>query len=256
MNATAQQPALSKALVPEDNARRDELIIEYIPLVTAIAVHLQKSLPVHTELDDLIHAGTAGLFDAASKYRDDKEVSFPSYAKHRIRGAILDSLRQLDWASRELRKRYKQMETLNRDLSVKLGRTPTQNELAEAMGISSRRWQSLMVDFRSLGLAATQLRNAEREDQPLQEITSAPENQPDKQLEQVELREQLSRAMKTLPARYRQVVQLYYERDMTMKEIGGLLGVNESRVSQIHKSALERMQSALGTSGISSAAAL
>ena len=92
-----------------------------------------------------------GLFDAATKFQNDKQVAFPAYAKHRIKGAILDSLRQSDWASRDLRKRHKQMETLTRDLTAKLGRTPTHDELADAMGLSSQRWQSLMVDFRTLG---------------------------------------------------------------------------------------------------------
>jgi RNA polymerase sigma factor for flagellar operon FliA len=252
--SAATQSALNTEQTKTDHTRRDELILEHLPLVTAIAAHVQRSLPVHTELDDLVHAGVMGLFDAASKYRDDKEVAFPTYAKHRIKGAILDSLRQLDWASRDLRKRHKQMETVTRELTEKLGRTPTQSELAAAMGLSSRRWQSLMVDFRSLGLVATQLRATDREEQPLNDAPS-PAHTPDEVCARTEMREKLSSAMKTLPKRYQQVVTLYYERDMTMKEIGGVLGVNESRVSQIHKCALERMQTALGSSGIHSAAA-
>jgi RNA polymerase sigma factor FliA len=95
------------------------LIVEHLHLVNAIASHVQRSLGVHTELDDLVHAGTMGLFDAATKYQEEKEVSFPIYAKHRIRGAILDSLRQLDWASRDARRQYKQMEAVTRDLTLK-----------------------------------------------------------------------------------------------------------------------------------------
>jgi RNA polymerase sigma factor for flagellar operon FliA len=220
-------------------------------LVTAIAAHIQKSLPVHIELDDLVHAGVMGLFDAASKYRADKKVAFSTYAKYRIRGAILDSLRQLDWASRDLRKRYKQVESVTRELTAKLQREPTEVEIAKEMGLDARRWQMLMVDFRSFGVAATQL-YAEREEQPLQQTPSAPSQCPDQVFARSELREKLSSAIETLPERYQQVVKLYYERDLTMKEIGGLLGVNESRVSQIHKSALERMQNALGDNGIRS----
>ena len=254
MNAAASKRAPAKSTSPKGTAQRDALIVEHLPLVTAIAAHVQKSLPVHLELDDLIHAGVMGLFDAATKYRADKKVAFPTYAKHRIRGAILDSLRQLDWASRDLRKRYKQLEVVTRELSAKLQRDPTQAELASAMGLDSRRWQTLMVDFRSLGLAATQMR-AERDEQPAQETPCAMTQCPDQVFARSELREKLSSAIDTLPARYQQVVRLYYERDLTMKEIGGILGVNESRVSQIHKSALERMQVALGGSGIHSAAA-
>ncbi len=255
MHAAASKTALSKSSCKIDNSKRDQLILEHLPLVTAIAAHIQRSLPVHVELDDLVHAGVMGLFDAATKYQEDKDVAFPSYAKHRIRGAILDDLRQLDWASRDLRKRYKQMEAVTRDLTFKLGRAPTQPEVANAMGLTSRRWQTLMVDFRSLGLAATQLRAVERDGQPIYEAPDAPARCPDRVFARSEMREKLGSAMKTLPERYKQVVELYYERDLTMKQIGGLLGVNESRVSQIHKSALERMQSALSGSGIHSAAA-
>jgi RNA polymerase sigma factor FliA len=254
MNA-ATKPAPSKNQTTTDNARRDALIVEHLPLITAIAAHVQRSLPVHTELDDLVHAGMMGLLDAATKYQDDKEVAFPAYAKHRIKGAILDSLRQLDWASRDLRKRHKQMEAATRDLTAKLGRTPTRGELAAAMGLNAQRWQSLMVDFRNLGLAATQLRATDRDDQPLNDAPATPADRPDELFARSEMRERLSSAMKTLPERYQQVVTLYYDRDLTMKEIGGILGVNESRVSQIHKCALERMQSVLTGSGISSAAA-
>jgi RNA polymerase sigma factor FliA len=234
--------------------RRDQLILDHMPLVTAISAHIQKSVPVHIEMDDLIHAGMMGLFDAATKYRDDKEVAFPTYAKHRIRGAILDSLRQQDWASRDLRKRYKQLEVLTRELTLKLQRAPSETDLAEAMGLSPRRWQGLMVDFRSLGLAAIQQHPNDREEHLTPEAASSPALAPDCVFARTELRGKLANALKTLPERYRQVVHLYYERDLTMKEIGGLLGVNESRVSQIHKSALERMQMALGTNGIHSAA--
>jgi RNA polymerase sigma factor FliA len=251
----ATKSAPIKNQTKKDDTRRDALILEHLPLVTAIAAHVQRSLPVHTELDDLVHAGVMGLFDAATKYQDDKEVAFPTYAKHRIKGAILDSLRQLDWASRDLRKRHKQMETVTRELTARLGHAPTQNELAGAMGLNSRRWQSLMVDFRNLGLAATQLRATDREEQPLNDMPCTPADRPDEVFARSEMRQRLGSAMKTLPERYQQVVTLYYERDLTMKEIGGILGVNESRVSQIHKCALERMQSALGGSGIHSAAA-
>jgi RNA polymerase sigma factor for flagellar operon FliA len=99
-------------------ALRDRIVLDHLPLVKAIAVRVHENLPVHVDLDDLIHAGILGLFDAASKYDADKKVVFHSYAKHRIKGAILDSLRQLDWASRDLRRRHKQVEAITRDLSA------------------------------------------------------------------------------------------------------------------------------------------
>ncbi len=255
MTATASRQAVSPlSRNTEQASKRDALIMEHMSLVSAIAAHVQRSLPVHIELDDLVHAGMMGLFDAAVKYQADKKVAFSTYAKHRIRGAILDSLRQLDWASRDLRKRYKQMEVIKADLTTKLQREPTEIEIASAMGLDARRWRALMVDFRSLGNAAAQAR-AEREEQPSLEMPCAATHNPDNLFARSELRQKLLSAMSTLPSRYRKVVELYYQSEMTMKEIGNILGVNESRVSQIHKSALERMQMALDGSGIHSTAA-
>ncbi len=255
MNAAGIKTAPSNTHSQDETARRDDLILEHLPLVTAIAAHIQRSLPVHIELDDLVHAGVMGLFDAATKYQTDKKVAFPAYAKHRIRGAILDSLRQMDWASRDLRKRYKQVESVTRELATRLNRDPSEAEVAREMGLDSRRWQALMVDFRSLGLAAATQSRVERDEQPLPETPCSATLCPDQVFARSELREKLMSAIETLPERYQQVVKLYYERDLTMKEIGDILGVNESRVSQIHKSALERMNTAMSGSGIHSAAA-
>src|SRR5262249_27464527 len=115
-------------------ARRDRVVLEHLPLVKAIAVRVHENLPVHVDLDDLVHAGVRGLFDAASKFNPDKQVVFSSYAKHRIKGAILDSLRQLDWASRDMRRRHKQVEAATRELAAVLQRTPTEQEVAEKLG--------------------------------------------------------------------------------------------------------------------------
>jgi len=239
-----------------ENAKRDELIVEHLHLVHTIASSVQRSIGVHIELDDLIHAGTMGLFDAATKYRDDKEVAFPAYAKHRIRGAILDSLRQIDRASRDARRQYKQMQTAARDLSTKLRRTPTHAEIAEAMGLDQDRWNALMINIRTLGLAANREASHDSEERPARELPSKPADCPDHTFARTELRGHLNSAMSSLPERHQQVVKMYYEGDMTMKEIGALLGVNESRISQIHKSALVKMQTVLGGAGIMSAAAL
>src|SRR6478672_7398930 len=110
---------------------RDRIVLEHLPLVKAIAIRVHENLPVHVDLDDLIHAGVLGLFDSVAKYDSEKNVAFQAYAKHRIKGAILDSLRQQDWASRDMRKRQKQVEAVSQDLSSKLGRTPNESEMAE-----------------------------------------------------------------------------------------------------------------------------
>ena len=122
-------------------AARDRVVLENLSLVRAIAIRVHESLPVHVDLDDLVHAGVLGLFDAASKYNPDKKVIFQSYAKHRVKGAILDSLRQLDWASRDLRKRQKQLDAVTHNLMTQLGRTPTEEEIAETLGLGIDRWR-------------------------------------------------------------------------------------------------------------------
>lgn len=233
-------------------AWRDRIILDHLPLVKAIAIRVHENLPVHVELDDLVHAGVLGLFDAAEKYNPGKQVVFSSYAKHRIKGAILDSLRQLDWASRDLRRRHKQVEAVTRDLASTLQRMPTESEVAEKIGVDVERWRHMMMDLRNVGLVSASARNTDHEDLPAPEFPSKPETHPDNLCARAQMRTVLGTAMKALPERYQKVVVLYYTNEMTMKEIGGVLGINESRVSQIHKSALEKMAAVLESSGIHS----
>jgi RNA polymerase sigma factor for flagellar operon FliA len=130
------------AIENTERTLRDQLVLDHLSLVKAIALRVHESLPVHVDLDDLVHAGVMGLFDAATKYDSHKEVAFKSYAKHRIKGSILDSLRQLDWASRDLRKRHKQLEAATRELTALLERAPTEVEIAGKMGVDLERWRS------------------------------------------------------------------------------------------------------------------
>lgn len=232
---------------------RDEIVLENLALVRAIAVRVHESLPVHVDLDDLIHAGIMGLFDAADKYDSDKNVMFRSYAKHRIKGAILDSLRQLDWASRDLRKRHRQAENAARELAAKLGRNPTEAEMADSMGVALERWRRMVLELRTVGLLSTTPRGDDGAALP--EFPARPDSQPDRMCAHEQLRDMLGRAIDALPVRYRKVVALYYTKEMTMKEIGDVMGVNESRVSQIHKTALEKMATVLHSAGIHSSAA-
>jgi RNA polymerase sigma factor FliA len=234
---------------------RDRIVIEHLPLVKAIAVRVHENLPVHVDVDDLFHAGVLGLFDAAGKYNPDKKVAFAAYAKHRIKGAILDSLRQLDWASRDQRKRQKQIESATRILTAKLGRVPNDSEVAESMGFDPIRWRRVSMEMRMVGLLSASSRPVEQSGSIQPDFPARPDSQPDMMCEREQLRATLSRAMHTLPERYQKVVFLYYSNEMTMKEIGDVLGVNESRVSQIHKIALEKMAGALKSVGISSARA-
>lgn len=236
-------------------AKRDRVVLEHLPLVKVIAVRVHENLPVHVDIGDLVHAGILGLFDAVAKYKPEKKVAFSSYAKHRIKGAILDSLRQLDWASRDLRRRHKQVEAVTRELAATLHRHPTEAEIAERMGVEVQRWRHMMIDLQHVGLVSASSRRNDQDDLPAPEFPAKAETRPDSMCVKAQLRTVLNGALKTLPPRYQKVVALYYLKDMTMREIGDVLGINESRVSQIHKSALEKMGVALEAAGIQSSRA-
>lgn len=250
MQAQSVSPRRKK--IPQEV--RDQIVLDHLPLVKAIAIRVHESLPVHVELDDLIHAGVLGLFDAVAKYDSCKNVAFHAYAKHRIKGAILDSLRQLDWASRDLRRRQKQVDAATRDLTMKLERTPTEAEVACHLGVTMERWREMAIDLRTVGLVSPTAAGEQESDRS-EDFAADPGLEPDRMCGRRELHSTLARAICTLPARYQRVVSLYYTNDMTMKQIGDMMGVNESRVSQIHKTALKKMAVVLESEGIHSAAA-
>ena len=235
---------------------RNQIVVEHLPLVKAIAIRVHENLPVHIELDDLIHAGVLGLFDAVEKYDAAKNVEFQAYAKHRIKGAILDSLRQLDWASRDLRRRQKQADAVSRDFTAKFGRTPSEAEVAEQMGVTTERWRKMSLELRNAGPAVSTSAREDLDQTQDMEFAAASEVRPDNICERRQLRVTLEGAIGQLPERYQKVMFLYYTNQMTMKQIGDMLGVNESRVSQIHKTALKKMQVTLASKGICSANAL
>lgn len=234
---------------------RDRIVVDNLPLVRAIAIRVYESIPVHVDLDDLIHAGVMGLIDAATRFDESKEVSFQSYAKHRIKGSILDSLRAADWASRDLRKRHKQLEAITRELTGLLNRAPTEAEIAGKMGVDVERWRQMAIELRMIGLLSSSSRPAEDETQSAPDYPAPATYRPDNMVERKQLSSKLKSAIGTLPDRYQQVVILYYTKDMTMKEIGTALKINESRVSQIHKTALQKMAVVLQSEGVESVAA-
>lgn len=235
---------------------RDKLIIEHLPLVRAIAIRLYESLPVHADLDDLIHAGVLGLIDGAEKFDNRKDILFKSYAKHRIKGAMLDSLRQLDWASRDLRRRHKQLEAITHELTALTEEKPADEAIADRMGIQVDRWRQIAVELRMVGLLSSSSRPPDDENQTNPEFAASQEMQPDMMYVRRQMSSVLGDAIRSLPERYQKIVMLYYNHEMTMREIGQVLGINESRVSQIHKTALEKMAAALQSAGIKSSESL
>ena len=240
-----QNPATLPA-VPEP-VDRDRLLLEHLPTVRYVARRIHERLPQHVELEDLISAGVVGLIDAFTKFDHSKKVQFKSYAQFRIRGAILDSLRSLDWSPRELRRKGRAVEEAIRTQTQRLGRAPSEQEIAGEMQLNLSDYQSLLGDLKGLEIGSLHMERSEDSgDEELAYIPGSPEEDPLFRCLQGEMKQRLADAVDDLPEKERLVLTLYYFEELTMKEIGATLGVVESRVSQIHSSAVLRLRSAMG----------
>jgi RNA polymerase sigma factor for flagellar operon FliA len=225
---------------------RDRLLLEHLPTVRYLARRIHERLPQHVELEDLISAGVVGLIDAFSKFDHTKKVQFKSYAQFRIRGAILDSLRTLDWSPRELRRKGRAVEEAIRSTTQRLGRAPAEPEIALEMGLTLSEFQQLLGDLKGLEIGSLHIERTEDSgDQELAYIPGSPEEDPLFRCLKGEMKQRLADAIEELPERERLVLTLYYYEELTMKEIGLTLGVVESRVSQIHSAAVLRLRVAL-----------
>lgn len=227
---------------------RDALILEYLPLVKHLARRLLTKLPPSVELNDLIGAGVLGLLDAVDKFNPDKNVRFKTYAEIRIRGAMLDSLRALDLASRGLREKAHKIEEACWLIEQEKGRSAADEEIAQAMGIPLGEFSSLLSDLRFVTVGGfTVAGRGDAEDDDLDLLNYIPDPTSDTHLtfERAEIHRTLSAAIRKLPEREQQVLSLYYFDDLTMKQIGEVLGVGEARVSQIHSKAVLKLRSRL-----------
>jgi RNA polymerase sigma factor for flagellar operon FliA len=241
-------PLLAEPVAENDTtiSERERMLLEHLPTVRYLARRIHERLPQHVELDDLISAGVVGLIDAFSKFDQTKKVQFKSYAQFRIRGAILDSLRTLDWSPRELRRKGRAVEEAICAVSHRLGRAPAEHEIAAEMELELGEYQQLLGDLKGLEIGSLHVERSEDSgDEELAYIPGAPEDDPLFQCMQSEMRDRLAKAIDDLPEKERLVLTLYHYEGMTMKEIGQALGVVESRVSQIHSSAVVRLRSAL-----------
>jgi RNA polymerase sigma factor for flagellar operon FliA len=246
----ANVPPLSSAATTATCAtelERDRVLLEHLPTVRYIARRIHERLPQHVELDDLVSAGIVGLIDAFSKFDHAKKVQFKSYAQFRIRGAILDSLRNLDWSPRELRRKGRAIEEAILSLMHRLGRAPAEQEIAAELGLELADYQQLLGDLKGLEIGSLHVEhNEDSGDEELAYIPGAPEDDPLFRCLQSEMRQRLAAAINELPEKERLVLTLYHYEGLTMKEIGQVLRVVESRVSQIHSSAILRLRAALG----------
>ena len=231
---------------PGMTPEQERILLEHLPVVRFLARRIHERLPQHVEMEDLVSAGVVGLLDAFAKFDPEKKVQFRSYAQFRIRGAILDSLRTLDWSPRELRRKGRAVEEAIRVLTARLGRPPHEGEVAEEMAISLDDYQQLLGDLKGLEIGTLHMeRNEDSGEEELAYVPGKPEEDPLFRCLRGELEERLTEAIQNLPDRERLVMTLYYFEEMTMREIGLALGVVESRVSQVHASAVVHLRAAL-----------
>ncbi len=240
---SSASPTALDAMTP---AERDRLLLEHLPTVRDLARRIHERLPQHVELDDLISAGVVGLIDAFSKFDHGKKVQFKSYAQFRIRGAILDSLRTLDWSPRELRRKGRAVEEAIRTTTQRLGRAPAEQEIAYEMGLELAEYQTLLGELKGLEIGSLHMERSEDSgDEELSYVPGPVEDDPLFRCLKGEMKQRLTDAIEELPEKERMVLTLYYYEELTMKEIGLTLGVVESRVSQIHSSAVVRLRAAM-----------
>jgi len=234
--------AATQALTSE----QERVLLDHLPIVRFLARRIHERLPQHVDIEDLVSAGVVGLMDAFAKFDPAKKVQFRSYAQFRIRGAILDSLRTLDWSPRELRRKGRAVEEAIRVLTASLGRAPGEAEIAAKMGMGLEDYQQLLGDLKGLEIGTLHLeRNENSGEEELAYVPGRPDDDPLFRCLRGELEERLAEAVAHLPDRERLVMTLYYYEEMTMREIGLALGVVESRVSQVHASAVVHLRAAL-----------
>jgi len=239
----------------KDQALRDRLILTYAPLVKYVAGRLGSGLPAHVDENDLVSYGLLGLIGAIERFDPDRDIKFETYAIARIKGSIIDELRAMDWVPRSVRSRARDIERSIAELERKLMRAPTDEEIAEKLGITTDELDDSLSEIGRSSIAAldelwTISSGSGGGDQvaliDTLEDTQGP--QPQSELAQTELKEALGEAIARLPEREKLVVTLYYYEELTLREIGEVLGVTESRVSQLHTKAILRLKARLAGS--------
>lgn len=233
----------------ESAQARDALIETYLYLVRYVAGKMAMSVPPSVEIDDLVSAGVVGLIDAIGKYDSGRDTKFETYAVSRIRGAIVDDLRSLDWVPRSVRRKARMVEEAYCQLENELGRAASDEEVSRKLNMSMSEFRVIVEEIASAGLLSLDdfvgNQDGERTTRVIDLVCSKDEAGPSAPLMTEEMKEMLAQAITNLPDKERTVVALYYYEDMTLKEIGRTLGVSESRVSQIHTKAMLRLKGRL-----------
>ena len=239
---TAQQKYVEVSNLNQED--RDRLLMENLPQVHYIAKRIHDRLPPHVPFEDLVNAGVVGLLEAIRNFDASRGAQVKTYAELRIHGAILDSLREMDWSPRALRRKGRQLEESHSRLRQSLERSPSEQELAEDMGIRLEDLRELLCDLRGLNLGSIQALQQEdgKGDQVFKYVPNSPDEDPYFLCLQSELKSCLAMAVDELPDREKQMLALYYKEDLTMKEVGAVLGIGEGRVSQLHSAAMTRLR--------------
>lgn len=233
----------------KSSALRDKFIKQYMPLVKYVAGKVSTGMPDSVEFDDLVGFGQFGLLDAINKFDPDKNVKFKTYAVTRIRGAIFDELRELDWVPRSVRQKSREIEDTIVDLEAKLGRTASDAEIAKAMGMTESEYQTTVMKVSGtsvLSLNDVWYSGDDSDHMSIGDSIEAPNSlNPDVIVEREEVRKVIIQAINELPKNEKMVIVLYYHEDLTFKEIGQVLNVSESRISQLHTKANLRLRAKL-----------
>ncbi len=230
---------------------RDRLIKQYLPLVKYVAGKLAVGMPQNVEFDDLVSYGVIGLFDAIEKFDPGKHVKFKTYAVTRVRGAIFDQLRQLDWVPRSIRQKTRELEETVRRLESQLGRSASDTEIAAELGVSVKDFEKLILKISGttvLSLNDVWYSGDDNDRMSIGDSIESPHNRnPDAIVEKQEIKRVIVEAINELPDKEKKVLVLYYYEDLTLKEIGAVLGVTESRISQLHTKAIMRLRGRLSS---------
>jgi RNA polymerase sigma factor for flagellar operon FliA len=229
----------------KDPALREKLIIKYAPLVKLVAGRLVMHIGQHVDFDDLTSYGIFGLIDAIDKFNPDKGIKFETYASIRIRGAIIDNIRKLDWVPRSLRTKNKQLELVFSELSAQLGREPTDAEIAEKLNMPVDEAADLLKKSSVVSLVSLDDYLDQTHDTAAGGLVAPSRDNPESQIEIMEIKRILAESIDQLSDREKKVITLYYYEELTLKEISAVLGVTESRVSQIHSKAVMQLQTKL-----------
>jgi RNA polymerase sigma factor for flagellar operon FliA len=223
---------------------REQLILEHLPQVKLIARRIHERLPVSVSLDDLISTGILGLIAAIDRYDPTHDVKLKTYAEYKIRGAILDSLRELDWAPRQQRKRAKLIESAIAVLEQRLQRGPTEDEIASHLNLSMAEYQDWLSDARGLTLGSLENSGTEEEGRDLlRYVSDTEESRPSYIFERSELERLLARSIDRMPRIEKTVLSLYYYEELTLREIAQIVNLHESRISQLKSQAILRLRS-------------